>query len=87
MSAAEILFNASEFALLPGQETFVKSKVLLSVMGGGAAGGRRKWGGGSHLWAAREASGKSVGLFWCGPRVPVEEAQPGSQALGVVRQL
>lgn len=34
VSTAEILFNDSAFALLPGQETFVKAQVPISGVGG-----------------------------------------------------
>ena len=34
VSSTEILFNDSAFALLPGQESYVRSKVLISDMGG-----------------------------------------------------
>lgn len=53
MSTAEIVFNDSIFALLPGQGMFVKSQVPISgtvgCRGSGAAGGRKKLDSRSHL--------------------------------------
>lgn len=66
MSTAEILFNDSEFALLPGQEIFVKSKVLISGMGGV---GQEEAGVVELIFGlAREASGKRSEAcgWWCG---------------------
>lgn len=65
MSTAEILFNDSVFALLPGQETFVKSKVLIAGMGAvgwGGAGWREEETGvmGLIFGLAREAVGGGV---------------------------
>lgn len=55
MSTAEVMFNDSEFALLPGQETFVKSKVLGSGMCVVEWGGVVWRGGGSLLWAGKRS--------------------------------